>query len=70
MNLFNFVCTVIFLGVVALSLLAVLDVFSLRPRAKHTRKPGHTPAANGRRNARLTREEAFTGEKPEPERQP
>ncbi|NPT54906.1 hypothetical protein [Paraburkholderia elongata] len=67
MNLLNVVGTVIFLGIVALSLLAVLDVLSLRPRAKHTRKPSHTSAGkrrgNMRANTHMVREGAFSGEK-------
>jgi hypothetical protein len=63
MNLLNVVGTVIFLGVVALSLLAVLDVFSLRPGAKRIRRPGDMPAAKRRSNTHMAREEAFTGEK-------
>lgn len=75
MNLLEVVVTVIFLGVVALALLAVLDVLSLRPGAKHTRKPNHTMAAkrrgnmrpntssNTRSNTHIAREKAFPGEK-------
>jgi hypothetical protein len=64
MNLLNVVGTVVFLGVVALSLLAVLDVLFLRPGAKRTRRPGQMPATRRRSNTPIAPEKAFTGEKP------
>ncbi|MFM0339753.1 hypothetical protein [Paraburkholderia fungorum] len=64
MNLLNVVGTVVFLGVLALSLLAVLDVLFLRPRAKRSHRPGRMPATRHGSNRHIAREEAFTGEKP------
>lgn len=64
MNLLNVVGTVVFLGVLALSLLAVLDVLFLRPRAKRGHRPGRMPATRQGSNRHIAHEEAFTGEKP------
>jgi len=69
MKLLNVIGTVIFLGVVALALIAVLDVVFLRREKKGIHKPGRRFLAKRsskvRPNSRAPRERAFTFKKPD-----
>lgn len=63
MDLVTVAVTVVFLGVLALSLLAVLDVISFRPDSKRTNKSGRQSTVNARREARMARKEALASHK-------
>ncbi|QIE24816.1 hypothetical protein [Caballeronia sp. SBC2] len=69
MKLLNVIGTVIFLGVVALALIAVLDVIFLRQERKGLHKPGRgflvKRGSKMRPNTRVARERAFTYKKPD-----
>jgi hypothetical protein len=63
MSLLNTAGTVIFLGLLVLSLLAMLDIISVNPGSKHTGKPRRQACANARREARMARKEVLASQR-------
>lgn len=64
MGLLNIIGTVIFLGVVVISLLAVFDVLSFQPGSRRPRKGAQSPDSKTPSRSHLTREEDLAAEKP------
>jgi hypothetical protein len=55
--------TVIFLGVLVLSLLAMLDIISVKPGSKRTGKSERQSGANARREARMARKATLSSQR-------
>ena len=63
MTLLSIAGTVVFIGVLVLSLVAVLDIALFKPNSKRGRKSQAEPGVNARRDARTARKQPLASQK-------